>query len=77
MTHHAQSKSKDDEPLNDAEDSGWRQYFEDVAGLEQIQLDVERTHQNVPFFGDPAAGALCHQQVRCSIPISTSSPFFW
>jgi hypothetical protein len=70
--HCAQSLSQEDDPLSDAEDSGWRQYFQDAEGLEQIQRDVERTHQNVPFFGDPDVGASCHQQVWCNQHISSS-----
>lgn len=59
-----QSLGEDDDPLSDAAGSSWKQYFEDQEGLEQIQRDVERTHQGVPFFADPDAGCEKHQQVR-------------
>lgn len=59
-----QSAAKDDDPLNEAEDSAWGQYFKDREAYEQIQRDVERTHQSVPFFSSDSPAACEHRQVR-------------
>lgn len=60
-----QSAGADDDPLNDAEDSAWHRYFKDMVGFEQIERDVERTHQRLPFFGADSDDARLHRKVRC------------
>jgi ferric-dicitrate binding protein FerR (iron transport regulator) len=59
-----QDQSKDDEPLSQAEGSAWAEYFRDVEEYDQIQRDLERTHQNVPFFNSDAEAAQLHHKVR-------------
>lgn len=59
-----QAASADDDPLSDHQDSAWGQYFRDMEGMEQIERDVDRTHQSLPFFSTENPGAETHRQVR-------------
>lgn len=58
-----QDQAKDDDPLNEAEDSAWNTYFRDVEEFDQIQRDVERTHQGMDFFACSSPAAEKHRQV--------------
>lgn len=58
-----QDQAKDDDPLNEAEDSAWNSYFRDVEEFDQIQRDVERTHQGMDFFACSSPAAEQHRQV--------------
>jgi hypothetical protein len=63
-----QEESKEDEPLSEAEDSAWAAYFRDVEEYEQIQRDLVRTHQQVPFFSTDDPSSAPHHAVRPAPP---------
>eukprot|EP00892_Ulva_mutabilis_P000974 jgi/Ulvmu1/10878/UM007_0054.1 len=55
-------QARDDDPLNDSEDSAWNTYFRDVEEFDQIQRDVERTHQGMDFFACSTPSAAKHRE---------------
>lgn len=59
-----QANGEATDPLGNGDSgSGWDQWFKDREHLEQIRLDVLRTHQNVPFFASGTAHSKLHQEV--------------
>eukprot|EP00741_Cyanophora_paradoxa_P014477 tig00020801_g13962.t1 len=47
--------AEDDHPLSDAKSSRWAAYFQDHDLIEQIRLDVTRTHTELNFFASDEA----------------------
>lgn len=50
-----------DHPLSDEQDSEWNKYFKELEEMEQIERDVDRTHQELPFFGGTDSAAKQHR----------------
>lgn len=53
--HVSQASGSKDHPLSVDEGSAFNQHFKDMEAMEQIDRDVDRTHSDVPFFGDEAS----------------------